>query len=293
MNKNSVRTLLRSDGVKAIWFLAPSLIGFAVFYIIPFLMGIYDSFTDGTLGGEFVGFANYKEVLGSSSFRTASLNTLLFTCIGVPLLITLSLLLALLLNKSLYIRNWLRSSFILLLVVPVASIVMFWQILFDWNGSLNAWLHHFHQERIDWMQSDWSMSVIILMYIWKNTGYNMILFLAGLQSIPKDYYETAQIEGAGRVRQLFHITFIYLTPTMFFVVLISIINSFKVFRETYLLAGEYPYDRIYMMQHYMNNMFFSLDIQKLTTAATLMVACIVFLVTGLLSIERRFRDNLG
>lgn len=78
---------------------------------------------------------------------------------------------------------------------------------------------------------------------------------------------------------------------MFFVVLISIINSFKVFRETYLLAGDYPYDRIYMMQHYMNNMFSSLDIQKLTAAATIMVGFIVILVTGLLSVERRFRDN--
>lgn len=283
--------LPRRDGLKAIWFLTPSLVGFALFYIIPFLMGIYESFTDGSLGGTFVGFANYKEVLSSSSFRKASANTLLFTSISVPLLICLSLLLALLLNKSMYLRNWLRSSFILPLVVPVASIVMFWQILFDWNGTLNAWLHHFHYGRIDWMQSNGSMSIIILMYIWKNIGYNMILFLAGLQSIPKDYYETAQIEGASRPRQLIHITLVYLTPTMFFVVLISIINSFKVFRETYLLAGEYPYDRIYMMQHYMNNMFFTLDIQKLTSAATLMVVCIIILVMGLLSFERRFRDN--
>ncbi|GIP26717.1 sugar ABC transporter permease [Paenibacillus sp. J23TS9] len=289
---NSSRFVLpRRDGLKAIWFLTPSLVGFALFYIIPFLMGIYESFTDGSLGGTFVGFDNYKEVLNSSSFRKASANTLLFTSISVPLLIWLSLLLALLLNKSMYLRNWLRSSFILPLVVPVASIVMFWQILFDWNGTLNAWLHRFHYGRVDWMQSNGSMSIIVLMYIWKNIGYNMILFLAGLQSIPKDYYETAQIEGASRPRQLIHITLVYLTPTMFFVVLISIINSFKVFRETYLLAGDYPYDRIYMMQHYMNNMFFTLDIQKLTSAATLMVVCIIILVTGLLSIERRFRDN--
>ncbi|MEC0242622.1 sugar ABC transporter permease [Paenibacillus dokdonensis] len=281
----------RREGFKAIWFLTPSLVGFALFYIIPFLMGIYESFTDGSLGGTFVGFDNYKEILSSSSFRKASANTLLFTSISVPLLIGLSLLLALLLNKSMYLRNWLRSSFILPLVVPVASIVMFWQILFDWNGTLNAWLHHFHYGRADWMQSNGSMSIIVLMYIWKNIGYNMILFLAGLQSIPKDYYETAQIEGASRPRQLIHITLVYLTPTMFFVVLISIINSFKVFRETYLLAGDYPYDRIYMMQHYMNNMFFTLDIQKLTSAATLMVVCIIILVMGLLSFERRFRDN--
>ncbi|MEK4259418.1 MULTISPECIES: carbohydrate ABC transporter permease [unclassified Paenibacillus] len=279
------------DGIKALWFLAPSLIGFAIFYIIPFIMGIYESFTDGSLGGKFVGFDNYKEVLRSGSFHKASANTLLFTGISVPLVIVLSLILALLLNRTLFMRNWLRTSFIMPLVVPVASVVMIWQILFDWNGTLNAWLHHFHIERIDWMQSDGSMSVIIVMYLWKNIGYNMILFLAGLQSIPKDYYETANIEGAGWLRQLFHITLIYLTPTMFFVVLISIINSFKVFRETYLLAGDYPYDRIYMMQHYMNNMFSSLDIQKLTAAATIMVGFIVILVTGLLSVERRFRDN--
>ncbi|WP_098743884.1 sugar ABC transporter permease [Paenibacillus sp. EZ-K15] len=293
MNRRSLRRWMRKDGIKALWFLAPSLIGFAVFYIIPFVMGVYESFTDGSLGGRFVGFDNYRQVLGSGSFRKAAANTLLFTGVSVPLLILLSLLLAVLLNQSIYMRGWLRTSFILPLVVPVASTVMFWQILFDWNGTFNAWLHHFHKDRIDWMQSDGSMAVIVIMYIWKNIGYNVILFLAGLQSIPKDYYETAQIEGAGRIRQWFHITLVYLTPTMFFVILMSIINSFKVFRETYLLAGEYPYDRIYMMQHYMNNMFFSLDIQKLTTAATLMVACIVFLVTGLLSIERRFRDNLG
>jgi multiple sugar transport system permease protein len=291
-NRRRIGGWLRKDGIKALWFLAPSLIGFAIFYIIPFIMGIYESFTDSSLGGKFVGFDNYKEVLSSGSFHKASANTLLFTGISVPLLIMLSLLLAMLLNRSLYLRNWLRTSFVLPLVVPVASIVMFWQILFDWNGTLNAWLHYFHKERIDWIQSDWSMGIMVIMYIWKNLGYNIILFLAGLQSIPKDYYETAQIEGAGRMRQLFHITLIYLTPTMFFVILISIINSFKVFRETYLLAGEYPYDRIYMMQHYMNNMFFSLDIQKLTTAATLMVGCIVILVTGLLSIERRFREHL-
>ncbi|GGG67034.1 sugar ABC transporter permease [Paenibacillus radicis (ex Gao et al. 2016)] len=276
----------------ALLFLAPSLIGFAVFYIIPFAMGVYESFTDRTLGGSFVGFDNYKELLASSSFRKAAANTLLFTGLSVPLLIAASLSLALLLNRPLFFRNGLRTAFILPLVVPVASIVMIWQIFADWNGTLNLWLHHWGKERVDWLQSDWSMGVLVIMYLWKNIGYNMILFLAGLQSIPQDYYETARIEGAGRLRQLVHITLVYLTPTMFFVILISIINSFKVFRETYLLAGDYPYDRIYMLQHYMNNMFFSLDIQKLTAAATLMVGCIVLFVTGLLRAERRFRDNM-
>ncbi|MBW7458566.1 sugar ABC transporter permease [Paenibacillus sepulcri] len=282
--------MLRRDGMAALLFLAPSLAGFAVFFVIPFAIGIYYSFTDQTIGGSFVGFDNYKELLASGSFRKAANNTLLFTGVSVPLLLALSLILAVLLNQRVWLRNWLQTAFILPLVVPVASVVMIWQILFDWNGSLNAWMNGLHWGRIDWLKSDGSMVVLVIMYIWKNIGYDMILFLAGLQSIPQDYYETARIEGAGKLRQLFHITLVYLTPTLFFVLLISIINSFKVFRETYLLAGDYPYDRIYMLQHYMNNMFFTLDIQRLTAAAALMVGCIVLLVTVLLSVERRFRE---
>lgn len=289
MNRYRYSFLLRKEWFAALLFLLPSLIGFMIFYLLPFGMGVFYSFMDRTIGGTFVGFDNYKELLSSSSFLHAASNTLLFTGVSVPLLIVLSLSLALLLNQRLFFRNWIQTAFVLPLVVPVASIVMVWQIFMDWNGSLNAWLNSIGSGRIDWLQSDWSMVMVIIMYIWKNIGYDMILFLAGLQSIPQSYYETARIEGANRARQLFHITLVYLTPTMFFVILISIVNSFKVFRETYLLTGDYPYDRIYMMQHYMNNMFFSLDIQKLTSAAALMVGCIVILVTVLLTVERRFR----
>ncbi|MBB6637094.1 carbohydrate ABC transporter permease [Cohnella thailandensis] len=281
---------LRGDGFVAAIFLAPSLIGFSMLYLLPFLIGLYESFTDGTPGGSIVGLENYIELLRSGSFRKAAQNTLLFTGIGVPILIALSLTLAVLLNRVLYFRGWIRTSIMLPLVVPVVSVVTVWQILFDWNGSLNAWFDRVGRARVDWMQSYWSMSIIAVMYVWKNIGYNMILFLAGLQSIPRDYYETASLEGAGRLYRFRHITLVYLSPTMFFVLLISVINSFKVFRETYLLAGDYPYDRLYMLQHYMNNMFFSLNVQKLTAAATLMFGCILLLVSGLLRVERQFRE---
>ncbi|MFD0618033.1 carbohydrate ABC transporter permease [Paenibacillus sp. GCM10027629] len=288
--RGKIFKLLRQDWMVAVLFIAPSLIGFAIFYLIPFVMGFFYSFQDSAVDGSFVGFDNYNELLASGSFRKAASNTFLFTGISVPLIVVLSLLFAILLNQKLFIRNWLQTAFVLPLVVPVASIVMMWQILFDWNGTVNVWMQSMHIERIDWMKSDWSMGVLVVVYTWKNIGYNIILFLAGLQSIPKDYYETADIEGAGRFHKLIHITLVYLTPTMFFVVLMSIINSFKVFRETYLIAGDYPHDRIYILQHYMNNMFLSLDIQKLTAAATLMVGFILISVTVMLSIERRFRQ---
>jgi len=163
-------------------------------------------------------------------------------------------------------------------------------MLFDWNGSLNAWLSHFGLDRVDWMKTEAARYVVMIVYLWKNVGYNIILFLAGLQQIPKDYYETADLEGAGRLRQFTGITLVYLTSTMFFVMIMSIINSFKVFRETYLIAGDYPHDSIYMLQHYMNNTFMSLDIQKLTAAATMMVGCILIIVMGMFALERRFRQ---
>ncbi|MGE7056053.1 carbohydrate ABC transporter permease, partial [Paenibacillus glucanolyticus] len=195
-------------------------------------------------------------------------------------------------NKNIYIQKWLRTAYVMPLVVPVASIIMIWQLLFDWNGSLNAWLNSYGYERVDWMKTESARGVVIMVYLWKNIGYNVILFLAGLQQIPKDYYETARIEGAGRLRQFRSVTLVYLTSTMFFVVIMSIINSFKVFRETYLIAGDYPHDSIYMMQHYMNNMFASLDIQKLTAAASLMFVCIMLIVLVLFAIERRHRQYM-
>lgn len=287
--KGTFLRLMQKDSSIGFLFLLPSVIGFSVFYLIPFVIGIVYSFMDGTTDGSFVGLENYKELLGSSSFLKAATNTFWFTAVSVPLIIIISLLLALCLNQNIYIQNWLRSAFVLPLVVPVASIVMLWEILFDWNGTFNLLLQNIGFERIDWMKSNWAIFVVMIVYLWKNIGYNIILFLAALQNIPKEYYETAKIEGAGRMHTFINVTLVYLTPTMFFVILMSIINSFKVFRETYLIAGSYPHDSIYMLQHYMNNMFISLDIQKLTAAATLMVGCISIIVFVLFAIERRFR----
>jgi len=284
-----MKRLVRSDAAAAWLFLAPSGIGFALFYLIPFVIGVYYSFMNNPVESRFVGFANYRELLSSDSFRKAASNTLYFTGISVPAIVGLSLCIAMLLNRNLLVRNALRTAYVLPLVVPVASIVLIWQLLLDWNGSLNAWLDTFGFDRVDWMKTEAARYVVIVVYLWKNIGYNIILFMAGLQQKPKDYYETAQMDGAGRFRQFGNITLVFLTPTLFFVVIMSVVNSFKVFRETYLIAGDYPHDSIYMLQHYMNNMFISMDIQKLTAAATMMAVCFLLGVLGLFAVERRFR----
>ncbi|WP_128660767.1 carbohydrate ABC transporter permease [Paenibacillus sp. 598K] len=281
---------MRRDSTVAWLFLAPSAIGFSLFYLLPFLMTVKASLMTNVSGGRFVGLANYEAVLDSASFQKAAYNSFYFSSVSVPLMLVLSLVLALLLHRQIYLRKWMRLMYVLPLVVPVASIIMIWQVVFDWNGLLNRVMSWFDVNRVDWMKSEAARYVVIVLYVWKNIGYNVILFLAGLQQIPKDYYETAQIEGAGRLRQFFGITLVYLTATTFFVVIMSIINSFKVFRETYLLAGDYPHDSIYMLQHYMNNMFGALDLQKLTAAACLMFCGIMVIVLLLFGLERRYRQ---
>lgn len=280
---------LRRDPAIALAFLAPSLIGFALFYIIPFVMGMVYSVQDGTRAANFVGLDNYVQLIQSQSFRKAAINTLWFTAVSVPIMLCNSLWIATALNSKLFIRNWLRTAYVLPLVVPVASVVLVWQSLFSWNGALNHLMEWLGWHRIDWLKSEWSRWVVLFLYLWKNMGYNVILILAGLQQIPKDYYEVADIEGASRRTKL-SITLIYLTPTLIFVTIMAIVQSFKVFRETYLLAGDYPHDSIYQLQHYMNNMFASLDIQKLTAAAVLMVIAIWLIVTILFRAERWFRS---
>jgi len=285
----SLKRFLGNEILNSLLFLAPSIAGFAIFYLIPFGQSAHYSLQS-SYGETGFTFSTYKELLASSSFQKASANTLLFTAASVPIIVVLSLILALLLNRRVFFRNWIRSAYVLPLIVPIASIVLVWQILFDWSGAINLLLDQFGYDRKDWIKSDWAMTVIVIMYVWKNIGYNVILFLAGLQNIPDQYYEIADLEGAGTLRKLFHITLTYLTPTTFLVVLMSILNSFKVFRETFLIAGNYPHDSIYMMQHYMNNMFLSLEIEKVSAAAVLTAICILVLVMAMYAAERAFRS---
>lgn len=282
----------RKNVYYAAIFLGPSLLGFLIFYFLPFITSIYYSLMDSPVNGNFVGMSNYISLLQNSVFLLAGSNTLLFTVISVPLIMLAALALALLLNKAIYFRNQIRMLFISPLVIPVASVVLVWQIVFSNHGVINGFLNLLGLETVDWMDTGWSRAVVIVVYIWKNLGYNIILFLAGLQNIPREYYESSQIDGASAFRRFTSITLVYLTPTTFFVFVMSIINSFKVFRETYLIAGSYPQQSIYMLQHYMNNMFASLNYQKLTSAAFIMAFIITILVVLLFRVERSISKTL-
>lgn len=270
--------LQKNEVVIGSLFLLPSLGGVLLFFLIPFVGGFYYAVVDHPLFGHFVGLENFINILQNQAFLKAAVNTSIFTAIGVPFNMVLALILALLLKQAGKTGKMMLVFFILPLVIPVASVSYFWQIVFAPNGWLNNLFYTYGMSTIDWLNTGWARMVILIVYLWKYVGYNIVLYLFALSSIPAEYYEAADIDGANGWQKFRHITLIYLTPAIFFVFIISMINSLKVFRETYLIAGQYPHESIYMLQHYMNNMFLSLDYQKLTSAAYLMVLFITMLV---------------
>ena len=178
------------------------------------------------------------------------------------------------------------------MMVHVASVVLIWQVLFNYNGTVNEFIMLFGADKVDWLQSQFAPVVVLLLFLWKNLGYNMILFMAALNNIPKELLEVADVEGASEMYKFFAIKLRYLSPTVLFVTILSLINSFKVFREVYLLAGAYPYEALYTLQHFMNNTFDSLDYQKLSAAAVLMALVMVVIIALLFKAEDWFGKDV-
>ena len=271
----------RRERLVSLAFVSPSLLGVLIFFVLPFFVVIYYAFVNNPVLHEFVGFDNFRNLFQNQSFRLAAKNTAIFSLISVPSAVVGSLLLACMLSQRIPLRSQIRTFMLSPLMVPVASIVLIWQVIFSNNGALNDFLAHFGVEKIDWMKSEFNRYVVILLFLWKNIGYDMILFLAALANVPTDIQEMAMLEGASSVRIFFQIKLRYIFPTILFVTILSLINSMKIFREVYLLTGKYPYDGLYLLQHFMNNTFESMDYQKLSSAALVMAAVMV-LVIGLL-----------
>jgi len=283
-----MKKVKRSSGL----FIAPSFLGVLIFFVIPFLVVIFYSMVDNPIAKNFVGIDNYKMVLANNAFKRAVTNTFRFSVIAVPLAVLLSLLLAIMLEAKLPFRSQFRTFFLSPMMVPVASIVLIWQVLFSYNGAVNDLIAHFGVDKIDWLKSQYSHVVIVILFLWKNLGYNMILFMAALASIPKDILEVARLESANALQTFFYIKLRFLSSTFLFVTIMSLINSFKVFREVYMLTTDYPYDTIYMLQHFMNNMFKKLDYQKLSSAAVLMSLVMVVIIGVLFLTEKYFGKDV-
>ena len=291
MYRNKLFTYRRREALTGYTYAALPILGFAAFYVIPFGITIMKTFSGGMTGFNYVGLDNYKSVLNSEAFHLAAGNTLKFIGVGVPMLLVISLAVALLLNTRLRGADAFRAAYVLPLVLPTASVILVFQILFETGGVINYALTKLGLEPVSFLHSGNAFWVLLLLYLWKNIGYGIILMLADLTQIPKEYYEAAHVDGAGSLICLYRITLPMMVPTFLFVTVISIVGAFKSFREAFALGGAYPDDSIYMLQHFMNNNFAQLNYARLSVAAVLIFLVIFAFVMVLFS--RRGKGGIG
>lgn len=259
------RSRRRKQEIKQFLFLMPSLGGVACFVLLPFgKMAVSSFFT--VLTGEFAGLQNYVSVFQNDAFKIASANTARFLAAGVLPLLLLSLGIALLVNGDSK-RGKYKYLYLMPLAMPTAAMVLVWELLFSGQGFLGRFLG----THTNFLGEESAFFILTGSYLWKNLGYTMILWLAGLKSIPDAMLEAARIDGAGKVKRFWLITLPCLKGSMFTIAVVSLINSFKVFREVYLVGGAYPPKSIYMLQNVFNNWYLYLEQDKLSAASVLSV----------------------
>lgn len=225
-------------------FLIPYLFAFIAFRFGPSIAGFFVSLTRWNIVGtpKFIGFENYSELFSDPSFITSLINTLYFMVLTVPALIVLGLLIALLVDQNLKGRTVTRTFVFMPYVIMSTVVGVIWMWIFDTHfGILNYYLSFLGIKPIAWLSSvNWAMPAVAITTIWWTVGFNMILFLAGLQDIPEELKEAARIDGASNWQIFWNVTFPLLRPTTVVVLMLTLINSFEVFDQVYVMTGGGP-----------------------------------------------------
>ena len=281
------KSRLRRREARAAWgFLLPSLLGISLLVLVPFGEAIRRSLYNNP-GTRFLGLQNYRNVLDNAAFKLAAENTGKFILACVPILLLISFILALSVQALGKRGRTYKTTFLLPMAIPVASVSLLWKVLFADNGLANGVLSFLGAEPVSFLGSNAAFWVLIFTYLWKNSGYNMIIWLSGMDGISKDLYEAAEVDGAGYRQKLWYITIPNLLPTLGMLSVLSLLNTFKVFREAYLVAGKYPHDSIYLLQHLFNIWFFDLDLGRLTAGAVMMAMVMLIVILLLQKILER------
>lgn len=276
-----MRKQRRNKNIACLYFLLPSFLGVIVFVLAPFADVCRRSLTT-AVTGEFRGIDNYKQVFENKAFWLAAGNTAKFVLVCLPLLIGLGLIIACFLSRFTRI-HFLKSAFLFPMAVPAATVVLVWKLIFDRQGFLNLFLTRLGEAAysagvlqsapvfdIDYMGTGAAFWVLVFSYIWKNLGYTVVLWLTGILSISTQIREAARVDGAGEFTCFVRIIMPNLKPVLYTITVLSFMNTFKAFREAYLVAGSYPDESMYLLQHLFNNWFTNLDFDKMAAAAVIL-----------------------
>jgi multiple sugar transport system permease protein len=275
----------------AIWFVAPALLVVAVFFLFPVIAALAMSFTDFDIYAladlrnlRFVGLANYARLVGNPLFWQALGNTFYFVIVGVPLSIGLSLGAALLLNSPLVrFTGFLRTALFAPVVTTLVAVAVIWRYLFSTRyGIINYVFGGLGISPIDWLgDPHWAMPAIIAFAAWKNFGYNMIILLAGLQTIPRELYEAARVDGASAWRQFRSITLPLLSPVLLMVGILTVAGYFQLFAEPYVMTQGGPLQSTVSVLYFMYEEGFKWWNLGSASAVAFVLFIIIFAVTAL------------
>ncbi len=243
--RRAQRRLARGEVWAAYGFLLPNLIGFLIFTFVPVFAALIISLTNWDLlqPAKWVGIRNYLQLMQDPLFGQVLRNTAIYVVGTVPVQMTLALLVALALNQNLPGKLFFRTAFFMPVVASTVAVALVWRWIFNADfGLLNEALYALGvKQPPHWLSSThWALPAIMIMSVWQQIGYSMVLFLAGLQGVPAHLHEAARIDGAGPVQRFFFITIPMLTPTTFFVMVISVINSFQVFDQALIMTEGGP-----------------------------------------------------
>lgn len=274
----------RGDGSAALLFLSPTLIVFGTFIIFPVVFSFYLSFHQWNMFSAertFIGFENYSQLLYSPEFWQVFKNTIVYTIGTVPINMILALGVAYLLNKKLIGKKFLRTAFFTPVIISWIAAAVIWRWLFEPNyGLVNHVLGWFGVSQINWLNDpSMAMVALIIVGVWKTFGFNMILFSAGLQAIPEHYYEAAEIDGANKLSQFWNITIPLLSPTTFFIVIMSVIGSFQVFDAVYVLTSGGPLGSTKVMIFYIYENAFKFFNMGYASALAYALFAVIFILT--------------
>lgn len=240
IKKKKATARQKKDWFAGYVFIAPVTLGLLIFYIWPFIQNFWFSFNDVNKFNvtHFIGLDNYKQLIGDAEVWTTFGNTLKYVVFTVPIGLFLSICIAALLNAKIRGTSIYRTLYFLPSVTMAAAVAMVWKWVFNEKmGILNSVIAGLGGERIGWLTNPkTALFIVMLVGLWMSVGYNMIILLAGMQGIPKTYYEAASIDGAGGLAQFFKITIPLLTPSIFFVMITSIISGFQVFDVVYMMV---------------------------------------------------------
>lgn len=271
--------------------LLPSLLGIFLFFVLPFFGSLYYTFTQGVADPKFVGLLNFRELSGNPVFRRAVGNTIWFLLIAIPLALGLALLLSVVAAKRPF--RWQRWALLLPMVIPAASLSLGWQRFWGENGLVNRGLASAGLPAVDLLHGDGAFPLLILLYLLKNVGYLGVILTSAILSQPAEYRESFQLESDSELRYIRAILLPLISPTLLFTTVVAVMNYFLLFRDTYLLYGNDPPAQVYMLQHFMNNNFYKLNYQRLSTAAFLAVLTMTALIAVVLVVQRKAVRRVG